>query len=99
MKIGLLKAFGVFLILEGIFSIVYSTDQIPLFFAGRLLRIAIGIMFLLNALPKNLWKIAGVYLILEAMGSMVFSPDQDELFQLGRLIRVAFGAMLYFKKQ
>ncbi|HLD63237.1 MAG TPA: hypothetical protein VI875_05225 [Candidatus Norongarragalinales archaeon] len=99
MRIDALKAFGIFLILEGIFSIVYSTDQIPLFLAGRLLRIAIGALFLLGALPENLWKIAGIYIVLEAIGSMVFSPDQDELFQLGRLIRVAFGTMLYFKKQ
>ncbi len=99
MKMDLLKWFGVFLILEGIFSIIYSTDQIPLFLAGRLLRIAIGVLFLLEALPAKWWKIAGIYIILEAIGSMAFSPDQDELFQLGRLIRIAFGAMLYFRKQ
>lgn len=99
MKMDLLKWFGVFLVIEGIFSILYSTDQIPLFFAGRLLRIAIGALFLLNALPKKWWKITGTYIVLEAVGSMVFSPDQDELFQLGRLIRIAFGAMLYFRKQ
>ena len=98
MKFDLTKWFGAFLILEGFFSIIYSTDQIPLFLAGRLLRIAIGALFLLNALPQKWLKIAGVYLIVEAIGSMVFSPDQDALFQLGRFIRVAFGAMLYYKK-
>ena len=94
LKVDWTRLFGIFLILEGMFSIAYSTDQIELFFFGRLLRILIGLLFLFGCLPQSFYKISGLYLVAEAVGSALYSPDQDLLFQAGRAVRIIFGFML-----
>ncbi len=86
---------GVWLIVDAVLSLIYSTDLIWLFQVGRVVRLAFGILLLFYHLPKSYARGFGLYLALEALGSTVISPDDAILWQAGRIGRVLIGAWLY----
>lgn len=86
---------GVWLIVDAVLSLIYSTDLIWLFQVGRVVRLAFGILLLVHHLPKSYARGFGLYLALEALGSTVISPDDAFLWQAGRIGRVFIGAWLY----
>ncbi|MBI5226313.1 hypothetical protein HY994_03685 [Candidatus Micrarchaeota archaeon] len=86
---------GVFLIVDALISLVYSTDLILLFAVGRIVRLTVGLLLVVGKLPKSYAKWIGLYLALEAIGSTIVSPDDAVLWQMGRIGRVLIGAWLY----
>ncbi len=86
---------GLWLVVDALVSIVYSTDLILLFQVGRVARLAIGGLILLQKLPLKYTRWIGLYLALEALGSVLISPDDGLLWQAGRIGRVLIGAWMY----
>ncbi|MBI4360628.1 hypothetical protein HY572_02535 [Candidatus Micrarchaeota archaeon] len=89
---------GVWLVVDALLSIVYSTDLILLFQVGRVARLVIGLFLLFGHIPKKYGPLIGVYLALEAIGSTAVSPDEGLLWQAGRIGRVFIGILFYQKK-
>lgn len=89
---------GVWLIVDALASIIYSTDLIVLFQVGRVARLVIGLFLLFGHVPRTYAPWIGIYLALEAIGSTVISPDDGILWQAGRIGRVFIGILFYQKK-
>ncbi|OIO25454.1 hypothetical protein AUJ14_04285 [Candidatus Micrarchaeota archaeon CG1_02_55_22] len=95
--VKILPLLGFVLFAEALYSMAFSTDQITLYTASRVIRAVIGILLATKSLGKRYYGVAAAYLILEAIGSFLISPDvAEKYFQIEYAVRIAAGLLLYY---
>jgi len=95
--VKILPLLGFVLFAEALYSMAFSTDQVALYTASRVIRAVIGILLATKSLGQKYYRVTAAYLVLEAIGSFLVSPDiAEKYFQIEYAVRIVAGLMLYY---
>jgi len=92
--IDLITIFGIWIVIDSIFSILTHKKENFYYQAGRGIRLGIGIALILFLIPNSILNLIGAFLIVDSVISITTHREENKVQQFVRILRLIIGILL-----